>query len=62
MKIVKILLSVLLGLLVLLLVYGVLIEPRLILDEEHETARIPGLPAEWEGMTIAVIADIQIGM
>ena len=51
-----------LGLIVLLLVYGVAIEPRLILDEEHETARIPGLPAEWEGKTIAVIADMQIGM
>lgn len=44
-----------------LLLWGVLIEPRLI-DVERETAMIPDLPPEWEGQRIAVIADLQVGM
>lgn len=39
-----------------------LIEPRLILDEKTESAAIPGLPAQWEGQKIAVIADLQVGI
>jgi predicted MPP superfamily phosphohydrolase len=46
----------------LLLAWGGLIEPRLILDVEEESAAIANLPPEWEGAEIAVIADIQAGM
>ncbi|MDQ3557049.1 MAG: metallophosphoesterase [Gemmatimonadota bacterium] len=53
--------AALLGFVVLLLVWGSLIEPRLI-DERRETAAIPNLPAEWEGRRVALIADFQIGM
>lgn len=50
-----------LSLVLLLLAWGVLIEPRWI-DTEEETALVPGLPAEWEGRRIAVVADYQVGM
>ncbi|HEY0846591.1 MAG TPA: metallophosphoesterase [Noviherbaspirillum sp.] len=39
-----------------------LFEPRAILDETHESVAIPGLPAQWEGRVIAVLADLQVGM
>lgn len=45
----------------LIVLWGAGIEPRLV-DEEWETARLPGLPAEWEGARVAVIADLQVGM
>lgn len=51
-----------LGALLLLLVYGIFIEPRFILDTESEVAAIPNLPPEWEGQTIAAVADFQLGM
>ncbi len=47
--------------LLLLLAYGVLVEPRLI-EVKEETAVIPGLPNEWNGQRVALIADLQIGM
>ena len=47
--------------LLLLLVWGVGIEPRLVV-EEHEIATIPALPAAWEGQRIALIADAQVGI
>lgn len=37
------------------------LEPRL-LDVEHESARIPGLPEAWDGRRIAVMSDWQIGL
>lgn len=49
------------GLLFLLLFWGVVVEPYRI-DEQHETAVLPRLPAAWEGREVAVIADLQIGM
>jgi len=52
---------VLISVLLLLLVWGVGIEPRLV-DEKAETADIPNLPAAWEGKRIALIADLQVGM
>lgn len=52
---------VLLALVVLLLGWGFIVEPRLIDTEEH-VAAIPGLPAEWAGRRIAVVADYQVGM
>jgi len=45
-----------------LVVWGAGIEPRLILDEPTENAAVPGLPPEWEGREIALVADFQIGM
>lgn len=51
----------LVGVIVLLLLWGVVIEPRWIDTEEH-TAVVPGLPAAWEGQRVAVVADYQIGM
>ncbi|MDN5747053.1 MAG: metallophosphoesterase [Pseudonocardia sp.] len=44
----------------LLVVYGLFVEPRLILDEERVQVSLPGLPAE--GATVAVFGDLQIGM
>ncbi len=49
------------GVVVLLLIWGVVIEPRLV-DYKEETAVVPNLPAPWEGKRIALIADLQIGM
>ncbi len=48
--------------LALLLVYGVAIEPRLILDERHYRVEVPGLPRQWAGTEVAVFSDLQIGM
>ena len=45
-----------------LLIYGVAIEPRLILDEERQEVTIPGLPEAWNGAQIAVLSDLQVGM
>ncbi|MGE3539658.1 MAG: metallophosphoesterase [Candidatus Tectimicrobiota bacterium] len=51
----------LLGGVVLLLLWGMGIEPRFI-DEVEAVAYIPGLPAAWEGQRVALIADLQVGM
>ncbi|MGI9188941.1 MAG: metallophosphoesterase, partial [Longimicrobiaceae bacterium] len=51
----------LLVLVLLMLLWGVAIEPRLI-DTEEEVVELPHLPPAWEGRRIAVIADFQIGM
>jgi len=60
MKQIKFILFGFLGIVVLLLVWG-LIEPYII-DTEEEVAQIPNLPAAWQGQRIAVIADWQVGM
>ncbi len=52
----------LLSFLILIILYGVFIEPRFIIDVTRTAARIPNLPEEWEGREIAVIADLQVGM
>ena len=44
-----------------LVIWGAAIEPRMI-DMEEETIRVRGLPPEWEGRQIALIADLQVGM
>jgi predicted MPP superfamily phosphohydrolase len=46
----------------LLAVWGVAIEPRVLLDVEHEQAVIPGLAPAWEGAAVGVISDLQIGL
>jgi uncharacterized protein len=50
----------LLAVLGLLLVWG-LLEPY-VLDWQEERAEIAGLPEDWNGRQVAVIADLQVGM
>ncbi|MFR9801678.1 metallophosphoesterase [Pseudonocardia sp. RS010] len=50
------------GLLVALIGYGALIEPRLILDVDREHAVLPRLGEQWAGTEVALISDLQIGM
>ncbi len=45
----------------MLLGWGVGIEPRLV-DEQAIAASVPRLPREWAGKRLALIADLQIGM
>ena len=45
----------------LILVWAVLVEPRLI-DQRRYTVRVPNLPTAWEGRTVAFITDLQLGM
>lgn len=61
MKFIKYSLLVLLGLLIVLLVWGVAFEPYRV-DQQEETATVPGLPADWKGQQVALIADFQVGM
>lgn len=48
--------------LALLIGYGVLVEPRLILDEKRFDVTLPHLPAGASARTVAVFSDLQIGM
>jgi predicted MPP superfamily phosphohydrolase len=41
--------------------WGALIEPRLV-ERRQQVADLPGLPEAWEGRSIAVFADIQVGI
>lgn len=54
--------AIVLAVVVALVIYGTAVEPRLILDVGVEPGPVPGLPAEWEGQKVAVIADLQVGM
>ena len=54
--------TALLAALALLLVYGVFVEPRLLLDTEAFEAEVPNLPDAWDGQTVALLADFQVGM
>lgn len=54
-----------LGLLLLLIVlalWGVFVEPRLLLDDEAYEVELPGLPEAWDGQKVVLIADSQTGM
>ena len=52
-----------LGLLILIpLVYGVVIEPRFLLDGQAFEAELPNLAPGWDGKTVALMGDFQIGM
>jgi len=62
MRVVRRTAAVLGVLLMLLLAYGVAIEPRLVLDHRRYTVGIPGLAPGREGMQVAVFADLQTGM
>ncbi len=48
--------------LALLVVYGLLVEPRLILDERRYSMSLPRLDEKWVGAEVAVVADLQVGM
>ncbi|MDX2377851.1 metallophosphoesterase [Microbacterium sp. LRZ72] len=54
--------AVVVGVLVVMLGYAVFIEPQLLLEERHHEAEIPHLDEAWEGETIAVVSDFQVGM
>ncbi|MGY2066118.1 metallophosphoesterase [Blastococcus sp. SYSU DS0619] len=54
--------AALVGVLVLLVVYGVLVEPRHVLDEERMQVPLPGLGATADGTEVAVVSDLQIGI
>ena len=54
--------SSLLILIGILIVYGVFIEPRVLLDTQTFEAEVPDLPSSWEGQTVALLADLQVGM
>lgn len=53
--------GVLAAAMLLAIVWGAGIEPRLV-AERFESAHIPGLPPEWSGSRVALIADFQVGM
>lgn len=52
----------LLALLIALVAYGAIIEPRFLLDEEAFEAELPALPNGWDGQRVALVGDFQIGM
>ena len=52
----------LISLLLVFLVYGAGIEPRLLLDDVAFEAELPNLPPNWDGRTLALVADFQVGM
>ncbi|WP_299951175.1 metallophosphoesterase [uncultured Modestobacter sp.] len=45
----------------LLLGWGVLVEPRLVLDQERLEVALPQLSGEWTGTELAVLSDLQVG-
>jgi uncharacterized protein len=50
------------GVVALVPVYGVLVEPRLLLDTRSYEVSIPNLDERWQGERIAVASDLQVGM
>lgn len=46
----------------LLLLWGVAIEPRFVLDVRRYDAEVPNLPNEWDGEAVALFSDLQVGM
>ena len=46
----------------LLLLWGVVLEPRLFLDDRKFEAELPGLSTGWDGQKVALVADFQYGM
>lgn len=62
MSVLKRIVGGLLALLLLLLLWGGVVESRFLLDVETYEAEVPNLPSAWEGQTVAFLADFQIGM
>ncbi|OZC01981.1 metallophosphoesterase [Rubricoccus marinus] len=52
----------LLALLAGLVLWGTVIEPRFLLDEAEVEAEVPFLPPSWDGQTVALLSDFQVGM
>lgn len=48
--------------LVAVVLWGVVIEPRFLLDVQRKDAEVLNLPIEWDGETVAMLADFQVGM
>ncbi len=44
------------------MLWGTVIEPRFLLDAAEVEAEIPALPSGWEGRTVALLSDFQVGM
>ncbi|GAB5534623.1 MAG: metallophosphoesterase [Rubricoccaceae bacterium] len=51
-----------LGVLGAAFLYGLVIEPRLLLDDVAFEAELPNLPTGWDGQTLALVSDFQVGM
>ena len=47
---------------VVLLLYGMFVEPRLILDVRRYEVALPGVDESWSGAEVAVFSDMQVGM
>lgn len=45
-----------------LLLWGTAVEPRFLLDIQRHEVELPALSAEWSGATVALLADLQVGM
>ena len=54
--------AVLLALFAAALLWGVAVEPRLLLADETIEVRLPNLPADWDGQRVVLLADMQTGM
>jgi hypothetical protein len=52
--------SALLAIMILIIIWGVVIEPRPI-EQREWIAETPALPASWNRREIALIADLQVG-
>jgi predicted MPP superfamily phosphohydrolase len=52
----------LLALILLLIIWGVAIEPRFLLDTQDYDAEVTNLPPSWDGQRVALLADLQVGM
>ncbi|MGB3541705.1 metallophosphoesterase [Rubrivirga sp.] len=44
------------------ILWGTVVEPRFLLDEHAFEAELPALPQGWDGKTVALLSDFQIGM
>jgi len=62
MDVVKRIAQVLLSAFLVLLLWGSAIEPRFLLDVQTHDAPVAGLPPQWEGGVVALLADLQVGM
>ncbi len=54
--------KIIVALLGIALVYGSMIEPRYLLDDESFEVELPALPSAWDGSKVGLVGDFQIGM
>lgn len=62
MKIIKVISLFGFLLLLLLSIWGFIIEPRFLLDVQTHDVKVPNLRSDWEGKKVALLADFQVGM